>query len=129
MNRIILIGRTTAEPELKYLPNGGTAVTNFTLAVDRNYKREGQPTADFIPVVIFGKQAESTAQYVGKGKMVGVSGRLQVRSYDAKDGSKRYVSEVIADEVKFLEWAEKTNNYNIDGFTDLTPIDDGDIPF
>ena len=108
---------------------GGTAVTNFRLAVDRNYKREGQPTADFIPVVIFGKQAESTAQYVGKGKMVGVSGRLQVRSYDAKDGSKRYVSEVIADEVKFLEWAEKTDNYNTGSFTDLTPIDDSDIPF
>ena len=130
MNKIVLIGRTTAQPELKYLPNGGTAVTNFTIAVNRVYKKEGQPTADFIPIVIFGKQAENTAQYVGKGKLIGISGRVQTRSYDATDGSKRYVTEVIADEVEFLEWAEKTDQNNgFNGFSDMQPVDDGDIPF
>ena len=107
MNKSILIGRTVKDPELKYLPGKGTAVTSLTLAVDRNFKKEGQPDADFIPVVIFGKQAESTAKYVDKGKKIAISGRIQTRSYDAKDGSKRYVTEIIADEVEFLEWAEK----------------------
>jgi single-strand DNA-binding protein len=143
MNKVVLIGRLTKDPELKLAPGSGTAVTTFTLAVDRRFTKEGQQKeTDFIPIVIWGKQAESTANYVTKGKLLGVSGRIQTRSYDAKDDTKRYITEVIAEEVQFLEWgnrAENTNNFGFNtpsGFggnsfdMDMTPIDDGnDIPF
>lgn len=129
MNKVTLIGRLTKDPELKYTPGAGTAVTTFTIAVDRRFNKEGQKEADFIPVVIWGKQAESTAQYVSKGKLIGLAGRIQTRSYNAKDGTKRYVTEVIAEEVQFLEWAEKQAPSGMDDYSDLTPIDEADIPF
>ena len=128
MNKVTLIGRLTKDPELKYTPGAGTAVTTLTLAVDRRFTKDGQKEADFIPVVIWGKQAESTAQYVSKGKLLGVAGRIQTRSYDAKDGTKRYVTEVIAEEVQFLEFGQKAPA-NMDQFADLQPIDSGDVPF
>ena len=103
MNKVVLIGRLTKDPELKYTPGSGTAVTTITLAVDRRFSKDNQREADFIPVVIWGKSAESTAQYMGKGKLMGVSGRIQTRSYEAKDGGRRYVTEVVAEEIKFLE--------------------------
>lgn len=105
MNKVVLIGRLTKDPELKFTPGNGTAVATFTLAVDRRFSKDGQREADFIPIVVWGKQAESTANYMSKGKLMGVSGRIQTRSYEAKDGTRRYVTEVIAEEVKFLEWA------------------------
>ena len=111
MNKVVLIGRLTKDPELKFTPGNGTAVTNFILAVDRRFSKDGENEADFIPVVVWGKQAESTANYMTKGKLVAVSGRIQTRSYEAKDGARRYVTEVIADEVKFLEFS-KTSNSN-----------------
>jgi single-strand DNA-binding protein len=147
MNKVVLVGRLTKDPELKFAQGTGTAVTTFTVAVNRRFKREGQPEADFIPVVVFGKTAEATANYMSKGKLISVSGNIQTRNYDAKDGTKRYVTEVIADEVDFLEWGDnKTsgkNNTNQGGYngdtnarsndfsstSDITPIDDGDIPF
>ncbi|MGE5627084.1 MAG: single-stranded DNA-binding protein [Solirubrobacterales bacterium] len=135
MNKVVLIGRLTKDPELKFTPGTGTAVATFTLAVDRRFSKDGQKEADFIPVVVWGKQAESTANYMNKGKMMGVSGRIQTRSYDAKDGSKRYVTEVIADEVQFLEWGngsrtDSRSHNSEDVFPDITPIDeDGEIPF
>lgn len=140
MNKVVLIGRLTKDPELKYTPGSGTAVTTITLAVDRRFSKDGQKEADFIPVVIWGKSAESTAQYMGKGKLLGVSGRIQTRSYEAKDGGRRYVTEVVAEEIKFLEWGSKnqSNDESSSGnsnqgyessFGDMTPIDDGDIPF
>lgn len=129
MNKVILMGRTTADPQLRFTPGNGTAVASFTLAVDRRYKKEGQQEADFIPIVVWGKQAESTANYVSKGKLVGVSGRIQTRSYDAKDGSKRYVTEVVADEVQFLEWSGQQANTPTPPDDLVTPVDDGDIPF
>ncbi|MFL0250114.1 single-stranded DNA-binding protein [Clostridium neuense] len=145
MNKVVLIGRLTKDPELRFTPGNGTAVASFTLAVDRRFKKEGQQEADFIPIVVWGKQAESTANYMSKGKLMGVSGRIQTRSYDAKDGTKRYVTEVVADEVQFLEWGNSGNanasnsapqfgEGNGSGpaqFPDdnITPIDDGDIPF
>lgn len=127
MNKVILVGRLTSDPELKLVPGSGKAVTNFTIAVDRRFKREGQPEADFIPVVVWGKQAEATANYMTKGKQIAVSGRIEIRSYEAKDGTKRYVTEVIADEVQFLEWGNKQSNN--DNSFDVTPVDDSDIPF
>lgn len=103
MNKIILLGRLTRDPEVRYTPNG-RAVCQFTLAVDRPFtNQEGQREADFIPVVIWGKQGETCGNYLSKGQRALVEGRLQVRSYDAKDGSKRWVSEVIADRFEFIE--------------------------
>lgn len=139
MNKVVLVGRLTKDPELKFTPGKGTAVATFTLAVNRRFKSEGQPEADFIPVVAWGKQAENTANYVGKGRMVGIGGSIQTRSYEAKDGTRRYVTEIIADEVQFLEpkIAGNTNTNNSTSYQgnfgeytdDITTIDDGDIPF
>lgn len=137
MNRTVLIGRLTKDPELKFLPNGGTAVCTFTIAVDRRKSKDGQREADFIPIVVWGKPAENTANYMSKGRLIGISGRIQTRTYDAKDGSKRYVTEVVADEVQFLDKGNGNqqsgqNNQSQGGSNfgdDITPIDDGDIPF
>jgi single-strand DNA-binding protein len=131
MNKVTLIGRLTKDPELKYTPGAGTAVTTVTLAVDRRYSKDEKKEADFIPVVIWGKSAESTAQYMKKGFLMGVSGRIQTRSYEATDGSgKRYVTEVVAEEIKFLQWGDKQSSggdYN--GYEDMTPVDDDMVPF
>lgn len=97
MNKVVLIGRLTKDPELRYTPGTGTAVSTITLAVDRYNTKTQQREADFIPVVVYGKQAESLANYLSKGSPAAVSGRIQTRSYDAKDGTKRYVTEVVAD--------------------------------
>ncbi|MCT8978677.1 single-stranded DNA-binding protein [Clostridium sp. CX1] len=133
MNRVVLIGRLVRDPELKFTPNTGTAVASFTLAVDRmRANKEGEREADFIAVVVFGKQAEAVANYVGKGKLIGVSGRIQTRSYEAKDGGKRHVTEVVADETQFIEWGRKAEQQASqvgEYCNDLTPVDDGDIPF
>lgn len=131
MNKCVLVGRLTADPTLKFASNTGTAVATFTMAVNRKFKKEGQPEADFIPIVVFGKQAEATANYMSKGKLISVSGNIQTRNYEAKDGNKRYVTEVVADEVDFLEWGDKisTTPKENEDINDITPIDDGDIPF
>jgi single-strand DNA-binding protein len=148
LNKVVLIGRLTKDPELKFTPGTGTAVATFTVAVDRRFSKDGQREADFIPVVVWGKQAESTANYMSKGKLIGISGRIQTRSYDAKDGSKRYVTEVVAEEVQFLEWGAgnrpagasfsgansddfgRTQGFNEEAYgQDITPVEDGDIPF
>ncbi|PJI10228.1 MULTISPECIES: single-stranded DNA-binding protein [Clostridium] len=141
MNKIILIGRLTKDPVLKFTPGTGKAVAQFNIAVDRKFKREDQPEADFIPIVVWGKQAESVANYMSKGRLIGISGRIQTRSYDAKDGTKRYVTEVIAEETQFLDYGSsnngnKNNQYNTGNQgnsssdnNDILPIDDGDIPF
>ena len=150
MNKVILIGRLTKDPELKYTPGNGTAVTTLTLAVDNYNSKSGEKTADFIPVVIWGKQAENTAQYMSKGSQIAISGRISVRTYDAKDGTKRYVTEVIADTFNGVSFLSKGNGAgngssytgggagysnssdNIFGETsfeeDMTPVDDGDMP-
>ena len=103
MNRIILLGRLTRDPEVRYTTTG-KVVCQFTLAVDRPFaNQEGQREADFIPIIIWGKQAETCGNSLTKGQRVLVEGRLQIRSYDAKDGSKRWVTEVIADRFEFIE--------------------------
>lgn len=129
MNKVTLIGRLTKDPELKYTPGAGTAVTTVTLAVDRRYSKNEKKEADFIPVVIWGKSAESTAQYMKKGLLMGVAGRIQTRSYEATDGGKRYVTEVVAEEIKFLQWGDKKPSEEYSSYDDMTPVDDGDIPF
>lgn len=129
MNKTVIIGRLTSDPILKYTPGNGTAVTTVTIAVDRQKTKDGKKEADFIPVVIWGKQAESTAQYVSKGKLIGIAGRIQTRSYDHKDGYKVYVTEVIAEDVQFLEWGEKPQGNSNSDYSDMEPIEDSDIPF
>jgi len=100
LNRIILIGRTTAQPEMRVTPNG-TQVSTFTLAVDRRVQNQ-QQDVDYIDVVTFGKLAENVAQYVVKGHQLAVEGRLQTRVYETKDGQKRKAYEVVAESVEFL---------------------------
>ena len=149
MNKVVLIGRLTKDPELRFTPGSGAAVTTLTLAVDKYNTKTGQKEADFVPVVVWGKQAESTANYMSKGSQMAISGRIQTRSYDAKDGTKRYVTEVVATEVQFLSKGNASGNnagtsfgngneYSMpvnDAFSggdfeeDITPVDDGDMPF
>lgn len=102
INKIVLTGRLTANPELRYTASN-TAVTSFTLAVDRNFKNEnGNKEADFINIVAWNKKAELIHQYLKKGDRVGISGRLQVRKYQNERGENRYVTEVVAEEIEFL---------------------------
>lgn len=105
MNKIMLIGRLTRDPELKYLPNTGTAVSTFTLAVDRPTAKDKEQEADFIQCVAWGKTAEFVANYFKKGGLSFVEGRLQIRSYE-KDGEKKYVTEVIVSSVEKLDWGK-----------------------
>ena len=145
MNKVILVGRLTRDPEVKNTTTG-KAVATFTLAVDRRFKnKDGQKEADFVPIVVWGKQAEIAGQYLSKGSQIGVSGRLQVRSYDAQDGQRRYVTEVVADEINFLSSSRKDstggyqqpstprsdNNMSVMGLDEDFHLmaDDDDIPF
>lgn len=149
MNSVVLIGRLVRDPELRYLPNGGTAVANFSLAVDKQLSKEkkqemeskGQPTADFINIVVWGKQGENCANYLKKGRNVAIQGRIQTGSYTAADGNKRYTTDVVAERVQFIDWGDSTpgsspkpqsNNsgdFNTEGFHLDDSVDDEDIPF
>ena len=124
MNKCHIIGRMTKDPEVRYT-QGGTAVATFTLAVDRRVAKDKPKEADFIPCVVWGKMADGVVKnYCHKGKQVAVEGRIQVRSYDAKDGTKRYVTEVIVNELELLgkgDGGSKQNNGNY-------PTDE-EIPF
>ena len=104
LNRVVLVGRLTKDPEMK-VSQSNVAVTNFTLAVNRPFtdKSTGERGADFLPVVVFRKQAETVGQSLRKGSLVGVDGRIQTRNYENKDGQRVYVTEIIADSVQFLE--------------------------
>ena len=130
INKVILIGRLTKDPELRYTQSG-IAVTRFTLAVDRGFKnQDGEKQADFIPITVWRGAAESCAKHLTKGRLVAVSGRIQTGSYD-KDGQRHYTTEVVADEVRFLEWGEKgqarQDDRDIPGFTPMEG--EGELPF
>ena len=132
MNKVTLVGRLTKDPELKFTPGTGTAVTTFTMAINRRFKKEGYPDADFIPVVVWGRMAEVTANYMSKGRMIGISGRIETRNYDNKEGNKVYVTEVIAEEVEFLgNKTDVVNNATTEPEygNDVTPIENEEIPF
>lgn len=107
INRVVLVGRLTKEPELR-TTQSGAKVCQYTLAVNRTRKTEGQPEADFISCVSWNKTAELMNQYLSKGALIGIEGRIQTRSYDDNTGRKVYVTEVITDSVQFLE--SKQNN-------------------
>lgn len=112
INRVVLVGRLTKEPEIRMTPSGAK-VCQYTLAVNRNRKAEGQPEADFISCVSWNKTAELMNQYLSKGALIGIEGRIQTRSYDDNTGRKVYVTEIITDSVQFLESKTKaTQNQN-----------------
>lgn len=137
LNKIFLLGRLVRDPEVRYTQTG-KVVIQFTLAVDRPFaNQEGQKEADFIPVVFWGKQAELIGNSTIKGHRLLVEGRLQIRSYDAKDGSKRYVSEVIGNTFEFIERksdvaghsaAVGASDSGMESFGSAVPFSD-DIPF
>lgn len=127
LNKVILIGRLTKDVDLRYTQNG-TAVANFILAVNRNFTNQnGEREADFIPIVVWRKLAENCSKYIGKGRLVAVSGRIQTSNYDMPDGQKRYITEVVADEVVFLDKGKDETVGNIPGFNLIPGYDD--LPF
>jgi single-strand DNA-binding protein len=143
MNNCVLTGRLVRDPELQFIPSNGRAVAKFTLAVDKelpkdvkaDFESKGKPTADFIRITVFGKQAEASANYLKKGIMTSVVGRISTGSYTTKDGDKRYTTEVIANKVEFLEWADSKKDTQEDDFDSVDeddvfePTDSSDIPF
>ncbi|HBR33657.1 MAG TPA: single-stranded DNA-binding protein [Firmicutes bacterium] len=123
MNHVVLIGRLTRDPELRYTPKG-VPVATFTLAVDRQYKTQtGEREADFVPIVVWNKAAENCANYLGKGRLCAVSGRLQIRSYENKEGEKRRIAEVVSSSVQFLDRAKEGSG----GQPETAAEDVGDI--
>jgi single-strand DNA-binding protein len=148
MNNVVLIGRLTRDPELRFIAGSGMAVANFTLAVDKGLsqskkkelEQQGKPTADFIRIVVWGKQAENCANFLAKGRLVAINGSIQTSTYKSNTGETRYSTDVLANRVEFLEWGEKkgTTPQNNDNFSyptfdnspDFQSIeDDDDIPF
>jgi len=134
MNKAILIGNLTKDPEIITTTNG-ISVCRFTLAINRNFTNaEGERDADFINVTAWRTLGENAHKYLAKGKKAGVVGSIQTRSYDAEDGTKRYVTEIVASEIEFLSQANK-NGSPAPGDNDapptaqLEPIDDNDLPF
>ena len=132
MNKVFLIGRLTRDPELRYT-GSNTAVATFSLAVNRNFSnQQGEREADFINIVVWRKQAENVKNYLQQGSQVAIDGRIQTRSYDDNNGQKRYVTEVVADNVEFLGSKNSSNNSsNMKGSnnkSEPTPYDFGDMP-
>ena len=127
LNKVMLLGRLVKDPEIKSTANN-TIVASFSLAVGRSYKKEGQPDADFINIVAWGKTAEFVGKYFVKGQQVCVCGRLQTRNYDDKEGRKVYVTEVVAEEVHFADSKKDGAGTAVpqDGFT---AVDDTQLPF
>lgn len=110
INRVVLVGRLTKDPDLRYTQNG-TAVANFTIACNKPFKKDGEEQqADFINCVIWRKPAESLANYMSKGSLIGVEGSIQTRNYDDSDGKRVYVTEVLVASVQFLESKNKSQN-------------------
>ncbi|WP_067727782.1 single-stranded DNA-binding protein [Oceanobacillus damuensis] len=118
LNRVVLVGRLTKDPDLRYTPNG-VAVANFTIAVNRPFSnQQGNREADFINCVVWRKPAENLANYMKKGSMIGVDGRIQTRTFEGQDGKTVFVTEVVADSVQFLEskGSSSQGNQNSSGF-------------
>ena len=153
MNKVILIGRLTKDPELNFAAGSGTAVTRFSLAVTRPFKKD---ETDFINCIAFGKTGETIAQYLTKGRQLAVTGSIRTGSYDAKDGTKRYTTDIVVDSFEFIgsgnnggagrdqgsynngygysntgsDYSNSSNNFGGMNFEeDMTPVDDGDMPF
>ena len=138
MNKVVLVGRLTRDPEVRYSQgNNATAVARYTVAVDRRFKRDGEPTADFIPCVVFGRSAEFAEKYFHQGIRIVVSGRIQTGSYTNREGQKVYTTEVVVEEQEFAESKSESKNTSNpveessadDGFMNLTDEYDDELPF
>lgn len=132
MNKVILMGRLTKDPEVRYTQTTNTMVTSFTLAVNRRFVKEGQQQADFINVVAWNKTAEFVSKYFKKGQQVSVIGRIETRNYDDKDGKKVYVTEVIAEEVYFADSKREEGTataFTPDNTTSFEASADTELPF
>ncbi|MBE5784927.1 MAG: single-stranded DNA-binding protein [Clostridiales bacterium] len=144
MNKVFLIGNLTKDPDVR-TTGGGTSVCTFTVAVDRRFKAQnGEKVTDFFTIVAWRQLADLCGRYLAKGRKVSVVGELQNRSYDAKDGSKRYVTEIVADEIEFLTPRDSRDSasYGVPASSDayrapaapmapegFTDVDDDDLPF
>lgn len=137
MNKVVLIGRMVADPELNFQANSGMAICRFRLAVTRPFKKD---ETDFINCIAFGKTGETIAQYLTKGRQLAVTGSIRTGSYDAKDGTKRYTTDIVVDSFEFIGSSKSndnqgSNSFNQDSFggmnfeEDMMPVDDGDMPF
>lgn len=143
MNKVVLLGRLTADPQLKYAAGSGTAICRFTVAINRQFKKD---ETDFINCVAFGKTGETITQYLTKGRQIAVTGSIRTSSYAAQDGTKRYTTDVAVESFEFIGSASDSNgnsySRNSDdstwgtpaenpdmGFGDMSPVDDGDMPF
>lgn len=129
MNKVILIGNLTKDPELA-TTNSGVSVCRFTLAVSRNFQNsEGERETDFLSIVVWRGQAENCSKFLSKGSKCAVCGNIQTRSYDATDGTKRYVTEIVAESVEFLNTKGSTEGGAKKEVAELEPIDDDTLPF
>lgn len=132
MNKVVLIGRLTKDPELKYTPGDGTAICRITVAVARAFKKD---ETDFINCVAFGKTGETIAQYFTKSRQIALAGNIRTGSYQAQDGTKMYTTNVIIENFEFVgnnnvnnqSWSAQDNSE--ESFEGMTPVDDGDMPF
>ena len=141
MNSVVLIGRLTRDPEVRYTAGTQMAVCTFTVAIDRPVRSGADKQTDFPRVTVFGKQAENCERYLKKGRLVGVQGRIQTGSYTNKDGATVYTTDVVADRVEFLEWGDRPSGqgssagqqYRPQGFDEMPggfeQVIDEDIPF
>ena len=138
MNKVVLMGRLTRDPEVRYSQGEpATAVARYTLAVERRFQREGAQTADFIPCVVFGKSAEFAEKYFRQGLRISVSGRIQTGSYTNKDGIKVYTTEVVVEEQEFAESKSRTGTGksgamgapDADGFQNIPDGIEEELPF
>ena len=135
MNKIVLIGRLVSDPEIRYSQQTNTAIARYTLAVDRMFKRDGEPQADFIRCVAFGKPAEFAEQYLYKGIKIAVTGRIQTGSYTNRDGQKIYTTDVVAESQEFCERKAVSpapsaqSSYDPDRFMNIPDGIDEELPF
>ena len=136
MNNVVLVGRLTKDPELRYIPNSGTPVATFTMAIDGDYKKkDGTKETDFIPIEVIGKAAEFCANYITKGRLVAIQGNLRVDRYQTQDGENRTFTKVSGRSVQALDYPKDnqqgTNNITNPGLdpNGFQAIDDDDIPF
>ena len=133
MNNVVLVGRLTKDPELRYIPGSGTPVATFTLAINRDYKnKDGSTPVDFIPVEIMGKPAEFVANYITKGRLAGVQGSIRVDRYETPDGEKRTFTKVTGRNIQALESkskAEQGEQAPQEAPVEFSAVDDDDVPF
>lgn len=141
MNKVIMIGRLTRDPEVRYSADGQTAIARYTVAVDRRFKREGEPTADFINCIAFGKTADFAGQYFQKGTKIAITGRIQTGSYTNREGRKVYTTDVVVEEQEFAESKAAASQNSAqtyvptnvptdaDGFMSVPEDIDGELPF